>query len=488
MENKEKMKYLSLSWFKSKIENAVDKATDRIISKKIEGLVDELSNTEVEDLEQSEQVSETAVSNQLSIAFEKPYATIIEVNDSVTVVLKDGRVLSKQGVSSEEIKKATSEEEVLKLMSSEEGRKEIEKVQELRKEVELVQSNFAILEQTGDFEVKEGSVYLKGINRSMPKLLVNKFASVLTELKDTSLFEKEYLDDLKDDIEYNSLMRFWKKCCLNPNAQSAEDLYAFLEKHNMKIDQHGNFYAYRRVQTVDTGNSKELIDFVSNAYNKIKAVWKKKVDNYVVHKSADGKYFLMGIAQNGYDSTKDVSYVGNLKDLYLNLPNLAENRYTSSHTGREDYRVGNVISMPRNEGDDDNRHNCSMGFHAASKEYDYTGFGNQDILVIINPMDVLAVPQNEIGKLRTCRWYFAMTLEEGERFILDEDCFDVTYLGDIFEEKCLEDLEEHVKRGFTEEVKRHTFTLPSIGHKEIQAICKDLSSIKSELSERVIKV
>ena len=70
---------------------------------------------------------------------------------------------------------------------------------------------------------------------------------------------------------------------------------------------------------------------------------------------------------------------------------MQENRYTSAHTGEEDYRVGNVISMPRNEGDDNNSVSCSMGFHAASKEYDYSGFGDQDILVIINPIDVLAV-------------------------------------------------------------------------------------------------
>lgn len=45
----------------------------------------------------------------------------------------------------------------------------------------------------------------------------------------------------------------------------------------------------------------------------------------------------------------------------------------------------------------------TMIVHAASKEYDYSGFGDQDILVIINPMHVLAVPEGEIGKLRTCR-------------------------------------------------------------------------------------
>lgn len=483
MENKEKIKYLSLSWFKSKIETAVENATERIISKKIESLVEELSNTEVDEDEiKSEQ------SPQLSIAFEKPYATSVEVNGTLTVVLRDGRVLVKKGVTHIDLDKTRTEADVIKLMSDETVLREIEAKEKVRKEIELVKNNFDILVETGDFEVREDSVYLKGINRSIPKLLVNKFAEICEEYKEDAYgTDAHFSQFLDEDIRYQSLIRFWKKCCLNPNAQSAEDLYAFLEKHNMKIDQHGNFYAYRRVQTVDTGTSKQLVDFISNAYNKIKSIWKKAPKSFKVVTIPDSNVFELKPFSFNLENT-DYVCLGDLESLYLNLPNMKENRYTSAHTGKEDYRVGNVISMPRNEGDDNNKQSCSMGFHASSKEYDYSGFGDQDILVIINPADVLAVPVGEVGKLRTCRWYFAMTLDEGERFILDEDCFDVTYLGDIFEEKCLEDLEEHVKRGFTEEVKRHTFSLPSIGHKEIKAICKDLSSIKSELAERVVKV
>jgi len=459
------MKYLSLDWFKSKIERAVELATEKVVTKKIENLVEELSETPVEE-------------------FTKPYHSSIQVNNTLTVVLKNGQVLTKQDVETEELEKCKTEYDVIKLMSTQEVIQEKQKEEEIKKELELIHSNFDILVETGDFEVEDNTVYLKGIKRSVPKLLVNKFAEVIRSYEFVDLEEVPFQEALKEDIKYQSLIRFWKKCCLNPNAQSAEDLYGFLEKHNMKIDQHGNFYAYRRVQTVDTSNSKELVDFVSNAYNKIKAVWKKKPSNFEVFNDGSG-FVLVNSQKQNHGENK---HIGNLETLYLDLPNMQENRYTSSHTGQEDYRVGNVISMPRNEGDDDNGRNCSMGFHAASKEYDYSGFGNQDILMIINPMDVLAVPVGEIGKLRTCRWYFAMTLDKNERFILDEDCFDVTHLGDVFEEKCLEDLEEHVKRGFTEEVKRHTFALPNISANEISKICKSLTDIQEELKKRVVNI
>ena len=458
MENK--MKYLSLSWFKSKIEKGVETAIEKVVTKKVENLVEELSNQEV---------------------LIKPYHSSIQVNDTLTVVLNNGQVLTKQNVEIEKLGECKTEDDVIKLMSTKEVVQEKEKQEEVKKEIELIVSNFDILVQTGDFEVKDNSVYLKGINRSVPKLLINKFANICLEYnKDTYGTDAHFSQLLDEDIEYQSLIRFWKKCCLNPNAQSAEDLYEFLEHHNMKIDQHGNFYAYRRVEKAGSKNT-ELVDFISNAYNKVKGIWKKKSEDYQVIFNNDTYSITKNLAGSG-------KFIGNLKDLYLNLPNMQENRYTSAHTGLEDYRVGNVISMPRDEGDDDNTRNCSFGYHAASKQYDYSNFGNQDILVIINPMDVLAVPRGEVGKLRTCRWYFAMTLEENERYILDEDCFDVTHLGDIFEEKCLENLEEHVKKGFTEEVKRHTFTIPNISANEITTICKSLTDIQEELKDRVVNI
>jgi hypothetical protein len=225
----------------------------------------------------------------------------------------------------------------------------------------------------------------------------------------------------------------------------------------------------------------ELIDFISNTYNKVKAIWKKSPNNYYVFLEDDGSYSI---------STNSESYgiskrIGTLTDLYLDLPNMASNSYTSAHTGREDYKVGSVISMPRHQGDDNNQMSCSKGFHAASKAYDYSSFGDTPILVIINPMDVLSVPVGEFGKLRTCRWFFAMTLTEDEEHILDDEDFDVTDLGDVFEEACGQDLENYVLNSFSEEVQRHTFTIPQMSNIQINKIVKSLNQMKEEIEERV---
>ena len=439
----------------------------------------------LEKLELEKKEKELELLNLQLKESKKLYKMLSLVNNNLTIVLQDGSIISKSNATEndvQEIKLATSESEILRIVKDVNIQQEKITEELTREDVEMYSEGLETFKSLDDFYTEENTVYLSGTNRSLPDLLVKKFIKIIDKYKNCP---SEYLQDtLNNDEEYLSHKKFFMWCCLNPNARSAEDLYGFLEKHNMKIDKHGNFYAYRRVKTV--GNDpKELVDFISNAYNKIKAVWKKSPKKFRVITIPGSKKYELKQSDFNVENTEYVC-LGDLEYLYLNLPNMKENRYTSAHTGQEDYRVGNVISMPRNEGDDNNSVSCSMGFHAASKEYDYSGFGDQDILVIINPMDVLAVPKGEIGKLRTCRWFFAMTLEKDERYILDEEDFNVLELGDIYNEKCFENIEEHVKNGFTQEVKRHTFTLPTLSSKELSLIINSLEEMSNVINTRVI--
>ena len=441
----------------------------------------------LEKLELEKKEKELELLNLQLKESKKLYKMLSLVNNNLTIVLQDGSIISKSNATEndvQEIKLATNESEILRIVKDVNIQQEKVTEQLTREDVEMYSEGFKVFKYIDDFYTEGNTVYLSGTNRSLPDLLVKKFIKIIDKYKNCPL---EYLQDaLNNDEEYLSHKKFFMWCCLNPNAQSAEDLYGFLEKHNMKIDKHGNFYAYRRVKTVGN-DSKELVDFISNAYNKIKAVWKKSPKKFKVVTVPDSKKYELKQSDFNVENTEYIC-LGDLEYLYLNLPNMKENRYTSAHTGQEDYRVGNVISMPRNEGDDNNSISCSMGFHAASKEYDYSGFGDQDILVIINPMDVLAVPKGEIGKLRTCRWFFAMTLEKDERYILDEEDFNVLELGDIYNEKCFEDIEEHVKNGFTQEVKRHTFTLPTLSSKELSLIINSLEEMSNVINNRVVEL
>ena len=444
---------ITMTWFKSQIKKSVEK----IVEFRVEKAVEELSQEETQLLEPKT---------------EKLYDLIKLINNNLTVVLKNGEILSKPGATKEdynEVLEAQSLIEIYYVMSSPEILQFQESKEKEIAKMEAISNGISILKNHEDFVFENNCVYMKNIKRSIPQMLVEHFAEVIS---------------VGNHEAYDALKKFWLKCCLNPNAQSAEDLYAFLQHHKFSIDNHGNFYAYRRVVSKDVAN-KELVEFVSNVYTKIKAVWKKSPKNFSIYAKNNSEYFFMPVSPT-WDPTQDSAYVGNLEELYLNLPNMQNKSYTSAHTGLEDYRVGEVISMPRDNGDDNNKISCSKGFHAASKAYDYSGFGDTPILVIINPMDVLAVPKGEFGKLRTCRWFFATTLPQSEEFILDDASFDVSELGDIFEEKCSIDLENHVKNSFAEEVKRHTFVLSSVSSEEIKNIVMSLDVMRKAISTRVI--
>jgi len=414
----------------------------------------------------------------------KPYKSVKMVNDVLTVVLPDGEIISKPSATTEDFQNvaaATNLKEIKDIVTIPEIVEQ--KIQQQLEEEKMIalQEGLTVLKDLQDFTITDDSLYITGSQRSIPPLVADAFIGAVGRV---SLLEGDIETNLLNDVAYTSLKKFWLKCCLNPSAQSAEDLYTFLTHHQFKIDRHGNFYAYRRVVTVSSYN--DLVDFISNAYNKVKAVWKKKPANFIVHKGADG-YFMMGIPKDPYDATKDISYVGNLDELYKNLPTMEENRYTDQHTHSFDYRVGKSVSMPRHMGDDNNQISCSKGFHAASDKYDYSGFGNTPILMIINPIDVLAVPLGEVGKLRVCRWFFAMTLPEKEKYILNDDAFDVTDLGDIFEEECMTNLTDYVKLSFAEEVKRYTFAIPQISAIELTHVVSSLSKMKSAIAKRIIQ-
>lgn len=460
------MKIFSLNWFKSKA------------SKEMEQL-------RLKEQELQNKILEQRLKWEIEPApklITKPYQRLKLVNNILTIILSDGSVLTKKDATEQDfvaVRNAKDEATILAYITNHSEYEEIRKKDEIVDVREISYAVSIFSKHPEEFIIEGDAVYMKGIeNRSIPALLLSAFADAITKANFREPFNKP-----TESVEFMSLKKFWIKCCLNPNAQSAEDLYAFLKTHNMKIDRHGNFYAYRRVVSLNTEVDKNLVEAISNAYSKVKSVWKKNpYDFFLYQKDEDGTFFIS--KHNDEDGTCH----GNLKDLYLNLPDMQINRYTDAHTYTMDYRVGEIASIPRDKGDDNNQINCSRGLHAASKNYDYSGFGDTPILMIINPMDVLAAPLNETAKLRVCRWFFAMTLSEEEKYILDEEGFDVTYLGDVFEEKCLKGLTNHVQQSFAEEVKRHTFNIPTLGATELSSMVGMLEQLHDKIKDRVKKV
>lgn len=408
------------------------------------------------------------------------------VNNSIIAALPNGELLFCNNATKElfyQVAEAQSIDEIKALLAPELSKEEQE-VKKKEEEIKAIVDGFEILESTGEFEIKDNAVYMVGINRSIPELLVKEFIKAINTVCGSYYEEWGDVDHvtLHKDEYYKALKNFWLKCCCNPNAVAANDLFGFLQHHTFEIDKWGNFYAYRRVVSKESTFS-EIVAFISNQYTKIKG-WKKNPSNYHVM-SLEGEYLLVKVEDILNKIDEGYTDEGNLKQLYLDLPDYQEKNYTSAHTGKEDYRVGEIIEMGRKDTDEDNTRSCSLGYHISSRDFDYSSFGDTPILAICNPMDVVAVPHSDQGKLRTCRWFFAAVLDDEEQYILDNEDFDVSEMGDIFEERMMINIEERIKESFVQEVARHSFNLPQITSKEIVNLTDKLKEIHNEIKSRV---
>ena len=488
---------LSLKWFKSAIERTIEK----VVENKIEQAFNELDNQE----------GHTAPSY---IQYEKPYANIKMVNDTLTIVMNDGNIVTKTPATSEDFNAAReckTEACLFNLVSTQEIKDERKKAEAAYEKAKAIQRGAEFLATLEEFEMKHGSLYLKGISRSLPPLLVEEFLEVVGKHGGT-----------KND-EFNALHRFFMWCCLNPRAEVADKLFNFLKKNSFSITKQGFFVALRNVVTLH--GSTELVQFVSNAYNKVKAVWKKKPEDYhvflengeykMVHGDAmykketstcsycDGSGTIPCEDEDWDDSSEcyecdgtgeceDIvlavkgENIGNLTELYLDLPNRAENRFTDAHTKTFDIRIVRPVSMPMDKCRWNTDDCGAEGLHFTSDEIHYVGCGDTSVLVLINPMKVVGIGES---KGRCYEYLPIMTVprEEATEILHDLD-FDTLELDESYAVRELENLAEKAKEGFTAEAKKYDFNLPALSAVEMYTIVKSLDEIKLEISKRIVTI
>jgi hypothetical protein len=376
------------------------------------------------------------------------------------------------------------------------------------------------------------SVYFKGISRSLPQLLVEELIDAVADAKSLNM-------PLNEHEEYTSLKRFFMWCALNPRAEVAHELYRFLKENSFRITKQGFFVALRNVVTLH--GSPELVHFISNTYNKVKAVWKKSPDDYsvflengeykLVHEDklhheetytttvcpqcgGEGGYYDDGdyyededewnegewIDCDACDSTGEVEpyevthivtvdhgeLIGKLTDLYLDLPNRHENRFTDDWTKTFDIRVGKVVNMPKEDCNWSTQDCAAAGLHFTSDQIHYVGCGDQSVLVLINPMKVVGIGTH---KGRCYEYLPIMTVPRDEATeILHDNQFDTLQLDEEYAIRELENLEIKVQEGFVAESSKYEFNLPNVSSVDIRNIVGSLEDMKAEIRDRVVSL
>ena len=452
----------------------------------------------------------------------KPYEKLKLVNDVLTVVLKDGEVLSRPSCTVDDfndVKNANNEIEIIALFNKKLSTDEMVKEVKQQKVLANISSKLEMLSRMQDFDVEDGSVRLKGINRTIPELLVEKFLDVISLYQDG---DSDPSEDVYNDEQYLSLKRFFMWCCLNPRAEVADELYRFLVDNSFRITKQGFFVALRNVVTLHGSN--ELVKFVSEVYTKIKAVWKKSPNQYHVILSPDGEYKFMhytemteeytekcrtcdgtgdwwddefdqyvtcydcaGEAEDSYSrKTYEGTDLGVLTDLYLDLPNRAENRFTDDWTKTFDIRIGQVVSMPMTQCNWSTQDCAAAGLHFTANEIHYVGCGDQSVLMLINPMKVVGIGTAK-GRCYEYLPISTVSRDEATQILHDLD-FSTIDLDEYYIESELDFLSERAQSTFAEEAKKYNFNLPAISSIEIGNIVNCLNKMKDELNGRVKEV
>lgn len=287
------------------------------------------------------------------------------------------------------------------------------------------------------FKVVDGSVYMEGIDLSIPDVLVERFAE---------------LREARNHEEFAALANFWRWTSLNPDAESRENIYAWVRKHNIPILSSGLILTFRRVVKVDkfsydfsefvnkvymyrrsikkttkynvvkctvVGNKGKVMEFEETLLQKF-PTYCKKIDytNLNVDALAEFSFYYFDTPNvrhelnniEGLDIYCNVQ--GSLYDLYQEKNQ--EIYYTSNYDNRVKYYVGKEVRMEREDVDSNKENACSKGYHVAGVGFAYSGFGNTPVACVVNPRDILVVYENDFGKCRTS----AFTIVG----ILNEDC------------------------------------------------------------------
>jgi hypothetical protein len=307
--------------------------------------------------------------------------------------------------------------------------------------LEFMNRNILIARKGGlVFEPETGNVYLEGFNTPMPELLVDTI--------------ERYVEN---NFPVKAIHNFWKLLMANPDRRVREDLFKFIHTHDFSLTDEGYMVVYKAVSYMNHSDN-DLASFVSNQYLHVKKDWGTSPNKYVVYEDIYGELSITKVSTfEGWDlDKKEVVEVGNLGELFNNIDNLISDNssvFTDMYSHKMDIRLGTPVVIERKECDADFSRDCSYGLHVGATKYvaNFGGSGAPVLVCLVNPMNVVAVPQYDHSKMRVCEYFpFALATrdDDGKIDIINQPYFEEEYAS--IEEEQLSDLLDKVRNEETE--------------------------------------
>jgi hypothetical protein len=406
----------------------------------------------------------------------KPYQKIIYSNGNLTVIMKDGTVFSRSSAPVElfrQVRDAFTEQEIqFLLMETIPAKTSNDSQVETPEERRLVNDNLEVLRNNHDFDVKGNEVFLKGVNLAMPAPIIASFI----ELYEKLAFEwgnenDQHYTQLEDQI--SALKMFWLKLALNPLPQSREDLLVFVRKNDIRITRNGNLILYRRIVT-KTGADTQFVTFITQEYYRAK---KDGLDprTFGIAKTLDG-YVLVNLETYvPNDDPNEVKPFINLQQAYLELPTYDSNTFTAHFDRNVEIKLGDIYRIPEDKIDLRNSICAAGGLHAAAVDYNYSGFGDLMVVVLVNPSKAITVPMGETGKLRTTEMFVACVNDKPQGVHFDDEA--LSAFDSEYHDLTLDELETAAKD--------KSFKALSVQDEVPAVSLVDLATIKDMLKGRI---
>lgn len=323
---------------------------------------------------------------------------IVRFNSSLTVAFSDGTVLTSSSCTDElfnDVVAHQNDENYVKSLLS-------PKIKEVVEKVESVKDILIRVKKSKILSLVGSSIYIKSIcELSVPQDLVEAILDA-EESKNTDLVQ--------------SYLNFWTLASQNPDSRARMNLFWFLSKYGLTVTKSGFFVAYRKVLVKSEGKvvDNTLTKFITDSYFAIKAKKKGPKSFTIIKSTTDlGLYVVKSEKAVNLEPTETI--LGNVEELYKGLSSNPESEkssvtiYTDAHTKTFEIKIGEIVTMDRDKCDAVQENTCSRGLHVASREWirsHGSGFGNTNLVCLINPSDVVAVPpQDSYGKMRVSAYY-----------------------------------------------------------------------------------
>lgn len=278
--------------------------------------------------------------------------------------------------------------------------------------------------------------------------LVNRNQLIMTPY---NIFVTDYIIDVISDsilglnkFKSDSLVNFYRMLMMTKDIHVRNDIFKWFTTGHFSITEKGFIIAYRDVNMKYKQN--ELLMFATDTISKYILNTKKLENKIIVQKIKNGAYKIVKESKLDLDEQKYV-IIGNLIDIYnRELQSTDKQMYTDQYTGKMNIKLLNEVSMDRDECDNNPYNSCSSGLHAKSFNYG-SNFGDTNLVMLVAPYDIVAVPIDEPMKFRCCAYtpICKTPVDENGRLIpFDEGTHDLSVFEGRLLLKTLKYLDENI--------------------------------------------